>query len=65
MPAMVIAKYPESLGKHLYLWLPDLHRATQRPGQHKHRRISRPDELVMDLDASHAGTLVPDARGMG
>ena len=65
MPAVVIAKHPEPFGKPLDLGLPDLHRATQRPGQHKHRRVSRPGDLVVDLDASHAGTLVADAQSMG
>ncbi|HEX6404445.1 MAG TPA: GAF and ANTAR domain-containing protein [Pseudonocardiaceae bacterium] len=33
--------------------LPDIQRATQRSGQHQHRRIRRSGEFVVDLDASH------------
>src|SRR5947209_17402462 len=53
MPAMVIAQHLELLGQRVNVRLPDIQRATQRSGQHQHRRIRRSGEFVVDLDASH------------
>jgi hypothetical protein len=51
---MVVAQHPEPLGQSLDKWLPDLQGAAQRSGEHHHRGVGGPGELVMDLDAFHA-----------